>query len=103
MCDESSLDLEYIMSLSKGSPTTFWYTDNFFDTWLLAVANTASPPLILSVSYGSEERYISTSLHKAFTTQAVKLGTMGVTIFVATGDDGANSYNVRNYGNSYCG
>ena len=101
-CGEGNLDVEYIMSVSKVSPTTYWYADQYFDQWLLSVANTASPPLVLSVSYGSDEIYVSSSTHTAFTTQAIKLGTMGVTIFVASGDDGANPSSVRSNGVSSC-
>jgi tripeptidyl-peptidase-1 len=102
-CAESSLDLEYIMSTSEVSPTTFWYTENDFGTWLSDVANTASPPLVMSISYGSEEQYNSVSILDAFSTQAIKLSSMGVTIVVASGDDGANSRNVRYNGIGSCG
>lgn len=94
-CGESNLDIQWIMATSQGSPTTHWHTDDYFNDWLTIVANTIDPPLILSISYGSEERYVSDSVHEAFTTQAIKCGTMGVTILVSSGDDGVLSNTVR--------
>ena len=102
-CAESNLDLEYIMALSQGSPTTSWYTEDFFHVWLVEVANSTSPPLVLSISYGAEEKTVAVAVLNAFTVQAVKLGLMGVTIFAASGDDGANSRSVRVNGITSCG
>ena len=101
-CAEFNIDLEYIMAMSPGSPTTAWYTDDSFEEWLVAVANTAKPPLVLSISYGGLEKDFSVGYKTAFSTQAIKLGTMGVTIVVASGDDGANS-NYQDALGSYCG
>ena len=97
-CAEFNIDLEYIMALSPGSPTTAWYTDDSFSGWLQAVANTGRPPLVLSISYGALEKDFAASVKDAFSTQAIKLGAMGVTIVASCGDDGANSYY-----NPYCG
>lgn len=94
-CGESNLDLEYMMSTSQKSPTTYWYTDNGFVDWLTTIANTPNPPLVLSISYGSIEAYNGDSFKVAFSLQAIKLGTMGVTIVASSGDDGANSWNAR--------
>lgn len=102
-CDEATLDLQYIMSMSAMSPTTFWYTDQSFSRWLYLVANMASPPLVLSISYGTEESFLSVSEMSAFNTEAIKLSAMGVTIVAASGDDGAISRRVRINGASMCG
>ena len=102
-CYESNLDIQYIMATSPISPTTYWYTDLQFSDWLVTVANSKNPPLIFSISYGADEIYTSSSEKDAFSTQAIKLGAMGVTIFVSSGDDGANSRNVRSSGVSSCG
>ena len=95
LCSESNLDVQYIMAASQKSPTTHWYTDQGFNAWLVAVSNSPKPPLVLSISYGTEEKYISKSLHDAFNVVALKLSVMGVTIFVSSGDDGVLSRNVR--------
>ena len=97
-CAEANLDLEYMMTVSEVSPTTYWYTDLFFNEWLVTVANSISPPLVLSISYVITEKVVADGTHKAFTAQAIKLGTMGITIFAGSGDHGSNdggSVNVK--------
>jgi tripeptidyl-peptidase-1 len=79
------------MSTSKGSPTTSWYTDQSYVDFLISVASTANPPLVISISYGFDESSVGTSYLNAFNTQAMKLGVRGVTIVVASGSNGANS------------
>jgi tripeptidyl-peptidase I len=90
LCGESNLDLQYIMAISQGSPSTHWYTNMEFSSWLISVANTAVPPLVLSISWGAFENEVPDSHHDAFSFQSMKLGVMGTTIVVASGDDGAN-------------
>lgn len=101
-CHEANLDLEYIMTTSPESPTTFWYTDGWFDGFLRDVSNSLNLPRVISISYASQENLVSKGSHDSFTTQAIKLGTMGVTIVASSGDDGANSYDVGNYGIGSC-
>ena len=90
-CAEGNLDMQYIMTMSPLSPTTFWYSDEWFTPWLILVANTIDPPKVLSISYGAAETGLPASVFNAFNAQAIKLGTMGVTILVASGDDGVSS------------
>ena len=71
---------------------------NGFDGWILGIANAMETPLILNIDYGLDEKYVPDSYHKAFTTTAIKLGCMGVTIFVASGEDGANRYQSKDEG-----
>ena len=101
-CGESNLDVQYIMGTSQYSPTTHWYVFGDFTYWLISIANTVNPPLVLSISWGSYENLVSPSSHDAFTTQAMKLGVAGITIFVASGDDGANG-GAAHYDTSKCG
>jgi tripeptidyl-peptidase-1 len=68
-CAEGNLDLQYIMSTSKVSPTTYWYTDLSWANWLVTVANTVDPPLVFSISYGQEEQTLTTSELDAFNTE----------------------------------
>ena len=85
-CSEGNLDMQYILAISQGARTTNWYTDlNDFSGWLLAVANEVDPPLVVSISYGVAENFISASEFDAFELQAIKLGLMGVTIVVSSG------------------
>ena len=95
-CAEGNLDVQYLMAMSPVSPTTFWYKHfDGFSNWLMTVANKNEFPLVLSMSYGIEERIVSESEFDAFNTQAIKLGAMGVSILVASGDDGAISRKAR--------
>jgi tripeptidyl-peptidase I len=102
-CAEANLDMQYIMSMSPGSPTTYWYTDSSFTSWLVDVSQASQIPLVLSISYGQEERYVTKATIDAFNTIAIKISAMGVTIFVASGDDGANSRRVRGGNSNFCG
>ena len=92
---EGNLDIQYLMGISPGSPTTFWHNDGGFNTWLNEVLNTPNPPLVLSMSYGSQESFTSAGSHEAVTTAAKKLGVIGVTLVVASGDDGAVGTDAR--------
>ena len=91
-CLEGMLDVEYIMTMSPKSPTTFWYTDSWFPTWLVEVGNSVDPPKVLSFSYITSEIGLTASEHDTFDVAAIKLGTMGVTFVAASGDDGAGLF-----------
>ena len=101
-CSEANLDVQYIMAASPGSPTSYMYTDETFSTWLMTVANMTSPPLVISISYGAEEAGVQYSDMNAFNTEAIKMGVIGITIVVASGDDGALTRKVREVGVSAC-
>ena len=86
ICGEPNLDVQYMMAVSEYSPTTHWYTDkNSFADWLLEVANTVNPPLVISISYGAGEDTVTSGEFDAFNLQAIKLGLMGITILVSSG------------------
>ena len=102
-CGESSLDLQYIMGMSPLSPTTHWYYDGDFGNWLVEMANIGDPPRVLSISYGHTEVSNDNGTKSVFNQQAMKFGAMGVTIFVASGDDGANSYFLKHDPSTPCG
>lgn len=96
-CAEGNLDLQYMMAVSQ-SPTIYYYTDlGLTSTWLIEMANMVEPPLVMSISYGIEERWLDSNEMNAFNTQAIKLGVMGVTILSSSGDDGASSWSVRGH------
>lgn len=95
-CSEGNLDIQYIMGVAQNVATVFWYTggSNPFLTWILDVASDPNPPLANSISWGAIEFGQSESTLSSFNTEAMKLGLIGVTILVSTGDNGApNSYN----------
>jgi len=98
-CVEANLDVQYIMAVAQGAPTTFWamgtVTGDVFMDWIVAVSNTSNPPLVHSISYGSvESQNDPTSMNK-FSTVAQTLGTRGITVMVASGDDGVANYIAR--------
>jgi tripeptidyl-peptidase-1 len=98
-CGEANLDVQYIMAVAQGVPTWYWFVEGNvepFVEWINAVNNLDSPPLVHSISYGDYENSEKPGQLKAFNTAAQKLGLRGVTIIVASGDDGAVNYNVRN-------
>ena len=92
---EGNLDIQYIMGISPGSPTTFWHNPGGFFTWLTEVIATPNPPLVLSISYGTPELYTSLGTHKYVTNLAKKVGMRGITLVVASGDDGAVGSDAR--------
>ncbi len=64
-------------------------------SWIEAVTATPNPPLIHSLSYGSlapEDPKIDVV---TFNTDMCKLGLKGLTLFVATGDDGVANFGAR--------
>lgn len=104
-CGEANLDVQYAMAVAPHSPMTYWYIANDtspFVAWAEAVAADPSPPLVHSISYGEMEKYMDKALLQAFSIEAQKLGARGVTIVVASGDDGANSFRARQ-NKSACG
>lgn len=91
LCSEGSLDIQYMMAVSQ-SPTTYYYVEyQSFSSFLSLVLDSANPPLVISISYGQDEGGVSYSEMSYFNVQALKLGAMGITIVVASGDDGALS------------
>jgi tripeptidyl-peptidase-1 len=105
-CVEANLDVQYIMAVAQGAPTTFWAigaaTGDVFLDWVLAVSNTSNPPLVHSISYGAVESESDPTSMNKFSTTAQQLGTQGITIMVASGDDGVANYVARSNKNA-CG
>jgi tripeptidyl-peptidase I len=88
-CAESNLDMMYMIAMANTPTYFYWSPFPTFGQWLQFLVNNKSPPpLVISISYGSEEKNIGASEQKLFLDNAIKLGAMGVTIFAASGDDG---------------
>jgi tripeptidyl-peptidase I len=98
---EGNLDIQYVMSVSQKSPTTYWHTYTGVGLWLRDVLLTTNIPLVLSISYGAEEKYTSMGEHQTFTTAAIKMAATGITIAAASGDDGANTRKSCSYSPIY--
>jgi len=103
-CGEANLDVQYMTAVSRETPMTFFYDgarDAFLDfAW--RVSQMRDPPRVLSISYGAPESWLNVNVMRAFDTEALKLGLMGVTIFVSSGDDGVSSHEARTNAND-CG
>jgi len=91
-CYEGNLDVQYMMGVSHVTPMTYYYIDenNFMLDWLQTMASTSAPPLVLSVSWGLADIYLSQTYMTAVNTQAIILSSMGVTLVASSGDDGVN-------------
>ena len=91
-CSEGNLDVQYLMGVSQGTPTTYYYSDdkNFMLDFLTSVASMKSPPLVMSISWGCSEKQVSASYMTLVNNEAIILSAMGVSLLAASGDDGAN-------------
>lgn len=103
-CVEANLDVQYMMAIAPHVPTTYYYWggEDFMVDWLMQVAAMHNPPKVISISYGMDEQYLTTSYASSFNTQAIKVGVQGVTLIASSGDDGAPGSGARS--NSFmCG
>jgi len=94
-CTEANLDVQYMMAVSQKTPMTYYYVGNEEDPFVAFVESIAAetnPPLVNSISYGSVESEISSSTMEAFNNEVMKLGVMGVSVFVSSGDDGVANF-----------
>lgn len=62
-----------------------------------------NPANVYSISWGGYEVAVTSGTRDTFNTEAIKLGVMGITLFVSSGDDGVANYLISSYGQSYCG
>ena len=92
VCAESNLDFQYMIAVAA-APTPTWHVYNdevYLSSWLLKwIYGSSPPPLVMSFSYGYEETYITAEEKDLFDQAAMMMGAMGVTILIASGDDGA--------------
>jgi tripeptidyl-peptidase-1 len=99
------LDVEYIMAIAQGAATTYWSiadtaNDPFLD-WAEALAQTSNLPQVHSISYGGYEDTSNNDM-SVFNTEVQKVGLQGVSVMVATGDDGVANF-AASTNASYCG
>jgi len=92
---ESMLDTEYIMGLGQGTETwVFSYPDFDFCGDLLTfggdVTANSTHPFSVSVSYGSQKiDFCDSNTITRLSEDVQKMGTMGVTMMISSGDDGS--------------
>lgn len=76
-CGEANLDVQILTSISQSpSPTTYFYDldfEDYFLSWIMTMADSPSPSLVQSVSYGEDELAVPVSYYQAFNTEALKV------------------------------
>jgi tripeptidyl-peptidase-1 len=104
---ESTLDIQYITGIGVGVPTLFWTLDDWIYEFSVQLSAMSSPPLVVSVSWDSDERDICDSTTNPtyncqglginnqtyidrINTEFMKVGLRGVTLIVSSGDNGVS-------------
>ncbi|KAF9938982.1 hypothetical protein BGZ65_011778 [Modicella reniformis] len=88
---EANLDIQYTVGLANGVPTTFYSMGNNdtgfvdFSNYLLGMVN---PPSVISISYGYDERDLTSSFANNLCNTYMQLGAKGISVIVASGDGG---------------
>jgi len=90
-CFEGNLDIQYIMGTAQDTRTIYHYVgdSNPFVAYITAVSGQADPPKVMSISWGSTEQAMSSSVMTSFCNEALALAARGVSILVSSGDNGA--------------
>lgn len=107
-CIESNLDVQYMMALSPWSAMGYFYMSrestmhDFLEKFVNDVSKLDEPPSVISISYGMPEIGTTTTAVKLFNSVAATLALQGVTILVASGDDGAASSIARSRRHGEC-
>ena len=101
-CGEAMLDVEYMMGVSSGIKSEFWYKQPFafcddIEKWSANILSATSPPLVHSMSYGECGNLTSTlscdlSKRKAIDNNFMKIAARGISIIVSSGDEGTCWY-----------
>ena len=87
---EGNLDMQYIMAMSPGSPTTYWHYTQGIARFIRDLAGKPRPSLVASISYALSERSMTAGEYRIYEEWILKASAMGVTVFSASGDQGAN-------------
>jgi tripeptidyl-peptidase I len=91
ICAESNLDIMYMMAVANTPTIHAYFRASSMASWFLNLAHSKNPPLVLSLSYGADENRITKGEALIMANAAIRLGVRGVTIIVASGDDGVSS------------
>ena len=90
---EVELDLEVVGSVAPGARIVAYFAPNtdqgFLDAVLAAVHDTTNQPNVISISWGGPEETWTAQARSAFESAFEDAATMGITILVAAGDQGA--------------
>jgi len=110
---ESTLDIQYIMAMGPGVPTTFMSLSGkgpakppgdgaYILEWAMHVSNLTKPPLVTSISYGDTEdgyytKFGSFTYIERMEVELAKMAARGLTVLAGSGDAGVS--NVGEAGN----
>ncbi|KAF8516715.1 family S53 protease-like protein [Hysterangium stoloniferum] len=94
---EANLDIQYTVGMAGGIPVTFISVgpdnvdgiDGFLDI-ITTLLNEASPPQVLSTSYGFNEPDIPSSIGNTLCNAYMQLGARGTSIIFSSGDGGVS-------------
>lgn len=90
---EVELDIEVAGSIAPGAQIGVYFAPNtdqgFLDALTTAIHDTTLKPNVISISWGGAENTWTQQAMNAFDSAAQDAATMGITIFVASGDNGA--------------
>merc|ERR550514_254388 len=103
---EATLDVQYITSIGKKQTNWYWTSENWMYQWAHNFFNASSVPDAVSISWGwAEDGQCSAGIDQSecqtlgvdsqqfvarVNTEFQKIGLRGVSLFVASGDSGAN-------------
>ncbi|KAH9009007.1 subtilisin-like protein [Lactarius deliciosus] len=92
---ESNLDTQYAVAMTYPTPVIFYSvgrgpagTTDWFVSWLRYILEEDNIPRTISISYIMDERVIPEEYATYVCTQFGMLGALGVSVLIATGDDG---------------
>lgn len=98
---EAQLDIQYLMSIGGGVPTTFWSTagqvgeNEPFLKWLMDLSSTKQVPSLFSISYADYEDTVEEAYAKRVSVEFAKAGLRGITLISGSGDGGVEGAQPR--------
>jgi subtilase family serine protease len=73
-----------------------------WDDFIISLANAPNPPNVISISYGGPESSVTSNQKYTFDYEAIKLGLIGTSVIVSSGDDGVAGNQAR-VSSIFCG
>ncbi|KAH9015660.1 subtilisin-like protein [Lactarius pseudohatsudake] len=93
--EEANVDIQYAVAMAHPTPHIFYTTgqgpegtDDWYITWLEYILDQQDIPQTISISYGLEERYTSREYAFYVCDMFAKLGALGVSVLLSSGNDG---------------
>lgn len=97
---EASLDIQYITGVARNATTYMWtmngsnpysVQDEPFVEFVQEILDMDNPPFVVSISYSDDEEEVfrlAPEYARTFDALLIKMGLRGITVLVASGDDG---------------